>query len=150
MADDWWDPFNWFGSNSSTSAPQMTGYADAMTPGQQGVGGFTAPTSDTGPGTGSNLTTTVHPTTTQSFGDWLMSKEGAAALQKTGESLKGPDSGAKPPDPKVNQAQLGGGSQAVPGNANSITNLLQMLSQRRYSPIGYSGGGSSTRGLLGY
>ena len=87
----------------------------------------------------------------QSFGDWLMSKEGAQALQSTGDKLKGPESGAKPPDPKVTQAQLGGGSQVVPGSANSVMSLLQMLSQRRYSPIGYSGGSSGgSRGLLGY
>lgn len=156
--DDYYDPNKDLFLGATSSQPvTSTDYAPVMTPGQPGVGGFNAPMSEGGPGSGSNLTTTVHPTgdkpqPPQSFGDWLMSKEGAAALQKTGESLKGPESGAKPPDPKVNPSQLGSGSQVVRGNTQTLSQLLQMLSQRRYSPIGYSGyssGGSTRGGLLG-
>lgn len=146
------DPYKQLFLGATSSQPVASAdYAPAMTPGQQGVGGFVAPTSDTGPGTGSNLTTTVHPTQTPSFGDWLMSKEGAAALQKTGESLKGPDSTAAPKGSTITPAQQGSGSQVVRGDTQTLNQLLQALNSRRYSPIGYSGGSSGgTRGLMGY
>jgi hypothetical protein len=86
----------------------------------------------------------------QSFGDWLMSKEGAKALQDTGSSLKDPQSNAAPKGSTLTPAQMPGGSQAVRGNTQTLSQILQLLNSRRYSPIGYSGGGSSTRGLMGY
>lgn len=85
----------------------------------------------------------------QSFGDWLMSKEGAAALQKTGESLKDPQSNQAPKGSTLTPASMPGGSQVVRGSTQTLSQIMQLLNSRRYSPIGYSGG-SSTRGLMGY
>lgn len=96
-------------------------------------------------------TSGTNKTKTPSFGEWLFSKEGAASLQKGAESLKSPESTAAPKGSTISTAQMGSGSQVVPGNSSSLMSLLQMLSGRRYLPMGYSGSsGSSTRGLLGY
>lgn len=104
---------------------QMTGYAPSMTAGQQGVGGFVAPTNATGAGTGSNLTSTVQPTT--AGGGQQIGGDLASALKgvNTAANQQNQQQGVRAQYAPEAQSQAG-----RPSGGQGLSNLLQLLNAR--------------------